>query len=365
MYRREFLLAGLSAGLAARSLHGSEIFQAPPAGASKVNVDIDSKHLQWLRTADEVADALIDMNFDGLKLAVLPYPGHIEPAKTAAELPAFVGAIRKKGIRVASIRTSIVDADTPHAEEILRAASSAGVTHYEIGPIRYEAGQPPMAQLDALKPRFVKIAALSAKYHMTALINTSGTDSVGAASWDLVRALQEVDPAQIGILYDVLQQTRSSSWELNLRSASRHIRAVAVRDFVYEQDLGLKGGGGEYTPPPAGSQPAGGGRGGGRVAGPGGPPRGGRGNTVSTPVVPGLPNGWKIQPVPLGTGMVNLRQLAVVLKEIDFTGPVEIDVDYPIGGANDGQDKISLPRAQVLGAMKRDLLALRTAFNRA
>jgi hypothetical protein len=60
--------------------------------------------------------------------------------------------------------------------------------------------------------------------------------------------------------------------------------------------------------------------------------------------------------------MVDLKQFAGVLKEISFSGPIEVQAEYPNGGAQNAQDKITLPRAQVLGAMKRDLLALREAF---
>ncbi len=60
--------------------------------------------------------------------------------------------------------------------------------------------------------------------------------------------------------------------------------------------------------------------------------------------------------------MDDLPQVANVLKEIGFAGPVEIQAEYPNGGAENAQDKITLPREQVLGAMKRDLLALRMAF---
>jgi hypothetical protein len=60
--------------------------------------------------------------------------------------------------------------------------------------------------------------------------------------------------------------------------------------------------------------------------------------------------------------MDDLPQLAAILKEIGFWGPIEVQAEYPNGGANNAQDKITLPRAQVLGAMKRDLLALREAF---
>src|SRR5207247_173980 len=70
-------------------------------------------------------------------------------------------------------------------------------------------------------------------------------------------------------------------------------------------------------------------------------------------------NGWRTRAVPLGTGMVNLPQIAAALKDIHFAGPIEIQAEYPNGGADNAQDYLTLPRAQVLGAMKRDLLTLR------
>ena len=66
--------------------------------------------------------------------------------------------------------------------------------------------------------------------------------------------------------------------------------------------------------------------------------------------------------VPLGQGNVNLPLLAQVMKEIGFSGPVEIQAEYPNGGADSAQDKLTLPREQVLGAMKRDLETLKKAW---
>jgi hypothetical protein len=60
--------------------------------------------------------------------------------------------------------------------------------------------------------------------------------------------------------------------------------------------------------------------------------------------------------------MDDLPQVATILKEIGFSGPVEVQAEYPNGGAESAQDKITLPRAMVLGAMKRDLLALKMAW---
>jgi hypothetical protein len=60
--------------------------------------------------------------------------------------------------------------------------------------------------------------------------------------------------------------------------------------------------------------------------------------------------------------MVDLPQFAQVLKDIAFSGPIEIQSEYPNGGADNAADKLTLPRAIVLGAMKRDLLTLRAVF---
>ena len=51
-----------------------------------------------------------------------------------------------------------------------------------------------------------------------------------------------------------------------------------------------------------------------------------------------------------------------MLKEINFNGPLEIQAEYPNGGAESAQTTITMPRAEVLGAMKRDLEILRRDF---
>src|SRR5882672_2787525 len=140
MKRRDFfqLTAGalLAGGARARpGLHAQAAGRAAEAG--KLKVDIYSRHLQWLRTADEVADAAIEMGFDGVNVTVRPYPGHVDPDSVAKELPLFVNTIRKRGLVVRSITTNISDAD-PGAERIVAAASSLGITHYWWGTYRYD-----------------------------------------------------------------------------------------------------------------------------------------------------------------------------------------------------------------------------------
>jgi hypothetical protein len=64
----------------------------------------------------------------------------------------------------------------------------------------------------------------------------------------------------------------------------------------------------------------------------------------------------------MGTGLVNIFRYATVMRDIGFNGPMELEIEYPLGGAENGNDKITLPRAQVLGAAKRDVLTIRAAL---
>jgi len=380
MKRREFFQ------LAAGSLVASRARSWPPrlAAQSPLKVDIYSRHLQWLRTADEVADAATEMGFDGVNVTVRPYPGHVNPENVAAELPPFVKTLRARGLLVRSITTNIADADAT-AERIVSAASSLGITHYWWGTYRYDLKQPIGPQLEALKPRVAKIAALSEKYKMTAAYHTySMPATVGSVMWDLLSLLRDHDPKYVGFHYDTGHEAHhiNGLWEVNLRAAGAYIVALAVKDYAPEQNLGLRGEGGPYNGPPGalggrGDGPPQAGRGGGappagRADGPpsagradGAPPsgRGGRGRGADAPGSTwAAGNGWRTRPVPLGTGLVNLAQLASALKDIQFAGPIEIQAEYPNGGADNAQDQITLPRAQVLGAMKRDLLTLRRGF---
>jgi len=389
MKRRDFfqltagaVLAG-GAGTARPRLRAQPVEQA--ADVRKLTVDIYSRHLQWLRTADEVADAATEMGFEGVNVTVRPYPGHVDPDNVAKELPPFVSTIRKRGLLVRSITTNISDADAG-AERIVAAASSLGITHYWWGTYRYDLRQPINAQLDALKPRVAKMAALSEKYKMTACYHTySMPGTVGSAMWDLLSLMKEFNPKFLGFHYDTGHESHhiNGLWEVNLRGAGPYIAALAVKDYAPEQNLGLKGEGGPYTGPAGalggrgdGPPPGAGGRGAGAGSeGPGRPQRGagpgrggdqagrgGRGAADAPGSTWAAGNGWRTRSVPLGMGMVNLPQLATALKDIRFSGPIEIQAEYPNGGADSAQDYISLPREQVLGAMKRDLLTLRRGF---
>jgi hypothetical protein len=66
--------------------------------------------------------------------------------------------------------------------------------------------------------------------------------------------------------------------------------------------------------------------------------------------------------VPLGEGIDDLPRFVAIVKEMNFSGPLEIQAEYPNGGADTGKEQITLPREIVLGNLKRDRLILRAAF---
>jgi len=409
MDRRKFLQISATT-LAASQLAPSAFAQTATAPtAKKLKVDAYSRHLQWLRTADEVAEATVEMGYDGVDITVRPYPGHVDPEKVVTDLPPFVNTIRKHGLQVVTITSPITDADSPNAEKILGTASQLGLTHYWWGTFRYEQNKPIMEQLEALKPRVEKLAKLNEKFKMKAMYHTySGNGMVGSSMWDFLYVLKNFDPQYVGLHYDTCHMTNAGgngTWEIPLRAAGPYLAGLSAKDSHFALDLNIPEGGpftgtpeslGRFggpgggppgaggppgtprpglqppgAPPAAGAPPAtgapagapAGARGAGRGAGgPGGPGGGPGGPAVTGLGGGGQPNPWRVKYVPLGEGNINLPRIAAILKDISFSGPVEIQAEYPNGGSENAQDKITLPRAIVLGNLKHDRLTLKAAF---
>jgi sugar phosphate isomerase/epimerase len=325
MNRRHFLQlsAGAGAALAAGGASASALAasgwatggDASATDAALGKVDIYSRHLQWLRSPDEVAEAAKEMGYDGVDITVRPYPGHVDPAKVKTDLPPFVKAIRSHGVLVRAITCPITDADSPHAEEILQAASELDIRNYWWGTFHYMKDKSVWEQLDALKPRVAKLAALNAKYNMTAMYHLyAGSTEVGGPMWDLLYVLRDFDPAQVGLHYDLAHMTSAGdlgTWRTSLRAAGPYVKGMSVKDSLI----------------------------------------------VKTP-----DGQWSPKYVPQGEGEVELREVFPILREIGFTGPVEMQPEYENGGAQDAADKLTWPRKKVLDNMAKDLKVYRAAL---
>lgn len=434
MNRRAFLQGSLGATVAAPILAELTAAQGRPQVTIPATVpvtrtlvlDANSRSLQWLRTADEVAAAAIEMVCGGVCPTVLPYPGHINPARVTQELPAFVSRVKSHGLRVTQIKgPAITDAADPSVEAIVGTAAQAGITHYSLGGFSYDLKRPLTPQLDAIKTRIDRFVRLNRRHNITLVYDTvPGPASVGGVVMDLLSVFKEFDSKFVGFHWDTghMALHGDGSWETLMRLAGPYIASVGWRDRGWVQDLGLKGEGGPYPgptprvdplvtlpdgsavpgpasalgfpPPPARGRggaegddddapppPPAGGR------GRGGPPRGpanpaGAGsiddsNPLYHTVNGEMPKrpigglnvkgaGWTAPNVAMGTGVVNIPHVVAVLAEIGFNGPSELQSEYAgIGGAETGADKINRPRQWVIGLLKRDVITIRKSFEMA
>ena len=299
---RRALIAG-GAALAAAAAE-----EKPAAG--KLKVAIFSKHLQFLK-GDALAAAAAEIGFDGVDLAVRK-GGHVEPERVREDLPKLVAAVRQHGLEVPMLTTDIADTTTPYAEDILKTMSELGIRYYRWASFRYDAKRPIAQQLEDLKPRVEKLAALNSRYKASAMYHThSGVGLVGASIWDLYLILKDFDPQAVGVNYDIGHATVEGGlggWINSFRITGAYLRGVAVKDFLWEKDA--------------------------------------KGN-------------WKAQWTPLGKGMVRLPQFFGMLAASRFSGPLQLHFEYPLGGAESGKTSIAISKEEVAAIMKRDLQQLR------
>ena len=276
----------------------------------KLKVAIFSKHLQFL-AGEELAKAAADIGFDGIDITVRK-GGHVDPGRVSQDLPPLVGIIRQHGLEVPMITADIVDTQTPFTEDILRTMAALGIRNYRWGGLRYVAGQPYAAQLEQMKPRIAKLAALNSRYQACAMYHThSGTGVVGASIWDLYVLLRDFDPNAVGVNYDVghaVIEGGLGGWINSFRITGPHLRGIAVKDFIWAKDA--------------------------------------RGN-------------WRPEWKPLGEGMVHLPQFFGMVADSGFSGPLQLHFEYPLGGATDGTATLGISREEAFGAMNRDLGKLR------
>lgn len=315
MERRQFLesCAVAAGALLTSSTVTSASAQTPARPRRPLKIDFYGRHLLWLRNPDEIAAIVKESGYDGLDINVRPgAQGHVAPERVKQDLPPFVAAIRKHGVEVTAITPPIADTDSPYAEDIIATASSIGITHYWWGTWRYNQTQSIAEQLEAIKPKVAKLAAMNAKYKMTAMYHTYAGNAVGTPIWDLLSILKGHDPAQVGFHYDVGHMVREGAnglWALNLRAAGQYVTGVSVKDFVWSKT------------------------------------KEGR---------------WRTEWAPLGEGLVQLDEVAKILKEIEFSGPIENQPEYREGMG--GQSTLTIPREQFVAAMKKDQQVLRAAL---
>jgi sugar phosphate isomerase/epimerase len=292
---------------AATALAAAASSRAAASASGKPVLALFSKPLSFIPAA-ELGTAARELGFESIDLAVRP-GGHVEPDHVRTDLPLVVRAIRAAGLEVAMLTTGIVDAATPHAEDVIAAMTGLGITRYRWGGFRWSKQSSLDRQIEAFRPRVAALAELNRRYGATAMYHThSGVGLVGASIWDLHEILRGFDPALVSVNYDVGHATVEGGlggWIDSFNISLPYLKGVAVKDFLWELNAQSQW------------EPA-----------------------------------WK----PLGQGMVRFAQFFRMLREAAFAGPVQLHFEYPLGGAEGGaKSGLLMSKEDIFSAIRRDL----------
>ncbi|MDB5003353.1 MAG: sugar phosphate isomerase/epimerase [Mucilaginibacter sp.] len=287
----------------------SKLTSAPfktEAIVDKVSLSIFSKHLQWLNYKD-MASLAAQLGVDGIDLTVR-VGGHVLPERVKDDLPKAVEDIKQAGLNVYTITTDIRDADEKYTADVLKTASMLGIKSYRMGWYSYDSKLDTLANIAVIKKRITALAAINEQYKIHGDYENH-TGRFAGPLWDLWEVLKDLNSQWMGCQFDIRHATvdGAEAWPVTLDLLKNYIGSVTIKDFRWTK----------------------------------------------------INNKWVIEDVPLGQGMVDFKKYLAQLKKLDLLRPISLHYEYPLGGANDGATKLTLPKEDVIKAIQRDVNTLK------
>lgn len=296
--RRQFLqsTSGLAAsGLAVCAGVGTGGALSASLAPDFPPVCVFTKPLQWL-SFEQLADQVAKFGFDGIEGTVRP-KGHVLPERVEQDLPRLARALKARDLDFTIMTTAINGIRDPLSRTVLKTAAELGIRRYRMGYYRYDKTRPIVDQLHGFRAQCRELADFNREHGLSAIYqNHSGDRFVGAPIWDLHWLLEDIDPQQVGVAFDIRHATVEGglSWPIQFRLIQPHVTTVYVKDFVWETQ--------------------------------------------------------RPKNVPLGQGRIS-RRFFQMLKQFRFQGPISLHMEYV-----DHLDPKLLPRS--LAAIKQDIATL-------
>lgn len=229
MNRRQMLQASLGAA-AAVGLSGS--LSAQEASPNRWKLITFTKFLQPL-SYDEMAKQVAEIGYDGIE-APIRIGGHIEPENVAEELPKFVEALKKQGLTIDILTSSINSVDSPNAEETLKVMKELGIPRYRMSYYKYDLKKPVARQLREAGAQLKDLAAMNEEIGVQAVYqNHSGSHYVGAPIWDVMQLIRQYDPKVVSMAFDIghARVEGNTSWPIQWNLVQSHLGSVYIKDF--------------------------------------------------------------------------------------------------------------------------------------
>jgi sugar phosphate isomerase/epimerase len=301
--RRDFLINSAMAATAAPFIAENTFAKPATTFADVPKINIFSKHLHFLNYSD-MADAAKELGFDGIDLTIRP-KGHVLPENVETDLPKATEAMKKVGFTPLMFCTAVEDANNPVDKKLLETASKLGFKYYRMNWYKYNEQQTIPALLDEYQVKMAGLGQLNNKLGLTGCYQNHAGRLVGATMFEIWQILQKADPQRMGAQYDIRHATLEGglSWQTGFNLIKPHIKTIVLKDFIWEKTNGK----------------------------------------------------WGPKSVPLGEGMVDFKTYFKLLKDNKIDVPICLHLEYPLGGADQGADKITVDKKVVFDAMKRDL----------
>ena len=222
-------------GLASAGLVVGEETWARSAPSTRIPVVVFSKAYQPLKLSfEQAAELTAEAGLDGVDSPVRP-DGEILPERVVDDLPAYVAALEKRGLRMPYVTTAITSVATPKAEQVLRTAKSVGVKWYRLGFMfrADDAGWP--RQLQEVRAQLKDLVAMNRELGIGAVIQNhspSGHIYVGGDLDELADIVEGFDRQQLGVAFDIAHalNVHGPNWRPRFEKLRSHLQVVYVKD---------------------------------------------------------------------------------------------------------------------------------------